>query len=61
MRNITALVLVLLFISTVTTGCFVSRKETVHEVPTSTTTTHSSTVETAPQSEVRSSTTVQKY
>jgi hypothetical protein len=63
MRNTTALVFALLFISTVTTGCFVSRKETVREVPSASTTRteHTSTVETAPQSEVRSSTTVQKY
>lgn len=46
------------------TGCFVSHKETVREVPVAPTTVESSkttTVETAPASEVRTHTTVEKY
>ena len=51
MRNIAYISTVLLFASTVTTGCFVSRKETVREVPTSSTTKieRHSTVESVPR------------
>ena len=62
MRNTMSIFCALLFISTATTGCFVSRKETVREVPKSTTVERSSTVQTIPQSdEVRTRTTVEKY
>ena len=50
MRNIAYVSTMLLFAATVTTGCFVSRKETVHEVPSSTTRIEKhSTVESVPR------------
>jgi hypothetical protein len=51
MRNIAYVSTMLLFASTMTTGCFVSRKETVREVPSSTTTRieKHSTVESVPR------------
>ena len=51
MRNIAYISSVLLFTSTATMGCFFSRKETVREVPASTTTIERrSSVETVPPS-----------
>jgi hypothetical protein len=65
MRNIAYISGVLLFTSTATMGCFVSRKETVREVPTATTTVERrSSVETVPRSAdesvVRKQTTVER-
>lgn len=64
MRTTISLTLAALCMSAAMTGCFVSRKETVREVPVAPTTVESSrtTVETAPPaSEVRTHTTVEKY
>jgi hypothetical protein len=53
MRNIAYISTMLLFAATVTTGCFVSRKETVHDAPSTTTRIerHSSSVESVPRDE----------
>ncbi len=60
MRN--TLLLATLCIAAATTGCFVSHKETVREVPTEPTVEHRTTVQTLPPAaEVREHTTVERY
>jgi hypothetical protein len=64
MRKLISISCVSLLLASAATGCFVSRKETVREVPKSSNTTveRRSTIETVPgDTEVRTKTTVEKY
>ncbi len=64
MRKALSISLAVLFISTASTGCFISHKtETVREVPrtSSTTIERNSTVETVPSDEAHTHTTVRTY